>query len=67
LKHKEIISFENFSKQKKDLKKSYFLGRVIGGKKYSFKLFEQERQSKTLKLLILYFYTMEMGFKENCY
>jgi len=66
LKHKEIISFENFSKQKR-FKKIIFSGRVMGGKKYSFKLFEQERQSKTLKLLILYFYTMEMGFKENCY
>jgi len=66
LKHKETISFENFSKRKR-LKKNHIFWEGDGGKKYLFKLFEQERQSKTHKLLILYFYTMEMGFKENCY
>jgi len=47
LKHKETISFENFSRQKRFLKKSYFLG-DDGGEKYLFKLFEQGCHAKLI-------------------
>jgi len=57
---------KTFPKQK-DCKKSNFLGGVMGeGKNIHLSCLSKGCQSKTHELLILYFYTMEMGFKENC-
>jgi len=57
-------------KAKKIVKKIIFSatggGVMRGGKNIYLSCWSKSRQSKNRKLLILYFYTMDMGFKENC-